>query len=115
MGSQKKFYTVIRGYRPGIYTAWYGPGGAEEQVRGYAGAIYKGFVTVEEAQRWLESTAVKTRKASGRAQATAEPAAPSSPSGQIIIYTDGGCAGNPGPGGYGAVIIDGESRSELAQ
>ena len=115
MGSQKKFYAVIRGYRPGIYTAWYGAEGAEEQVRGYAGAIYKGFVTVEEAQRWLESPGVKTRKASGRAQAAAEPAAPPSSPGQIIIYTDGGCTGNPGPGGYGAVIIDGESRSELAQ
>jgi len=115
MGSQKKYYAVIKGYRPGIYTAWYGPGGAEEQVRGYAGAIYKGFVTVEEARRWLEGPAVKTRKASGRAEAAAEPAAPSASQGQIIIYTDGGCAGNPGPGGYGAVIIDGKKRSELAQ
>ncbi|MCR5761876.1 MAG: ribonuclease HI [Treponema sp.] len=25
----------------------------------------------------------------------------------IVIYTDGGCHGNPGPGGWGAVIIDG--------
>jgi ribonuclease HI len=115
MGSQKKYYAVIRGSRPGIYTAWYGPGGAEEQVRGYAGAIYKGFATVEEARRWLESPEVKIRKASGRTQTTAEPAAPSSSPGQITIYTDGGCAGNPGPGGYGAVIIDGASRSELAQ
>ena len=115
MGSQKKFYAVIRGYRPGIYTAWYGPGGAEEQVLGYAGAIYKGFFTVEEARRWLEGPAVKTRKASGSAEAAAKPAAPPSLTGQIIIYTDGGCAGNPGPGGYGAVIIDGASRSELAQ
>jgi len=115
MGSQKKYYAVIKGYRPGIYTAWYGPGGAEEQVRGYAGAIYKGFVTVEEARRWLESPAIKTRKVSGSAKAAAEPAAPPSPPGQIVIYTDGGCVGNPGPGGYGAVIIDGERRSELAQ
>jgi ribonuclease HI len=115
MGNQKKYYAVNRGYRPGIYSAWYGPGGAEEQVRGYAGALYKGFVTEEEAQRWLESPAVKTRKASGSAQATAEPAAPAASPGQIVIYTDGGCSGNPGPGGYGAVIIDGKSRSELAQ
>jgi len=114
MGSQKKYYTVIKGYRPGIYTAWYGPGGAEEQVRGYAGAIYKGFATVEEARRWLENPEVKSRKASGRAQTAVEPAAPPSSSGQIVIYTDGGCSGNPGPGGYGAVIIDGKSRREIA-
>ena len=115
MGSQKKYYAVIKGYRPGIYTVWYGPGGAEEQVRGYAGAIYKGFVTVEEARRWLESPVARTRKASGKAPTAVEPAAPSAAPGQIIIYTDGGCAGNPGPGGYGAVILDGERRSELAQ
>lgn len=29
----------------------------------------------------------------------------------IIIYTDGGCSGNPGPGGWGVVIIaEGEER-----
>ena len=25
---------------------------------------------------------------------------------KYIIYTDGACSGNPGPGGWGAVIID---------
>lgn len=24
---------------------------------------------------------------------------------EIVIYTDGGCSGNPGPGGWGAVIL----------
>jgi ribonuclease HI len=32
----------------------------------------------------------------------------------IIIYTDGACTGNPGQGGYGAVIIDGDRRKELS-
>ena len=32
----------------------------------------------------------------------------------IIIYTDGACTGNPGKGGYGAVIIDGDRRQELS-
>ena len=32
----------------------------------------------------------------------------------IIIYTDGACTGNPGKGGYGAVIIDGDRREELS-
>ena len=32
----------------------------------------------------------------------------------IIIYTDGACTGNPGKGGYGAVIIDGDRRTELS-
>ena len=32
----------------------------------------------------------------------------------IVIYTDGACTGNPGKGGYGAVIIDGDRREELS-
>lgn len=32
----------------------------------------------------------------------------------IDIYTDGACAGNPGPGGWGALIIDGAERIELS-
>ena len=32
----------------------------------------------------------------------------------VIIYTDGACTGNPGPGGYGVVLIFGEHRRELS-
>lgn len=31
----------------------------------------------------------------------------------VILYTDGACLGNPGPGGYGVVILNGNSRREL--
>lgn len=31
----------------------------------------------------------------------------------VIIYTDGGARGNPGPAGAGAVIIDGSKRHEF--
>lgn len=34
---------------------------------------------------------------------------------EIIIYTDGAALGNPGPGGYGAVMIYGEHRKELSE
>ena len=33
---------------------------------------------------------------------------------EFTIYTDGGCIGNPGPGGYGAVILTGKQRKELS-
>ncbi len=32
----------------------------------------------------------------------------------IIIYTDGGCKPNPGPGGWGALLIYGEHQRELS-
>ena len=31
----------------------------------------------------------------------------------IEIFTDGACSGNPGPGGWGVLIIEGENRQEL--
>jgi ribonuclease HI len=31
----------------------------------------------------------------------------------IQIFTDGACSGNPGPGGWGAILIYGEHRKEL--
>ena len=33
----------------------------------------------------------------------------------ITIYTDGSALGNPGPGGYGAVLLSGPHRKELSQ
>jgi ribonuclease HI len=33
---------------------------------------------------------------------------------KVTIYTDGGCSPNPGPGGYGIVLIYGEQRRELS-
>lgn len=31
----------------------------------------------------------------------------------IVIYTDGACSGNPGPGGWGAVLIKDDHRKEI--
>lgn len=36
-------------------------------------------------------------------------------SAKITIYTDGAARGNPGPGGYGIVMISGDHRKELSQ
>jgi ribonuclease HI len=33
----------------------------------------------------------------------------------ITIYTDGSSRGNPGPGGYGTILISGNHRKELSQ
>ena len=33
---------------------------------------------------------------------------------QVIIYTDGACSGNPGPGGWGAILIYKEKKLELS-
>jgi len=35
--------------------------------------------------------------------------------GEITIYTDGAARGNPGPGGYGVVLISGKHRLEKSE
>ncbi len=37
---------------------------------------------------------------------------PESP--HVIIYTDGACHGNPGPGGYAAILTSGKNQKELS-
>ena len=32
----------------------------------------------------------------------------------VVMYTDGACSGNPGPGGWGTVMMSGNHRKELS-
>lgn len=42
------------------------------------------------------------------------PMGPAEPREEVFAYTDGACRGNPGPGGYGAVLVCGKARKELS-
>ncbi len=33
---------------------------------------------------------------------------------EVTIYTDGACSGNPGPGGWGAILIYNENKKEIS-
>ncbi len=33
--------------------------------------------------------------------------------GKVTIYTDGACRGNPGPGGWGAILLFGDKKKEI--
>ena len=107
----KKFYAVAKGIKPGIYTKW---PEAKAQIDGFAGALYKGFATYSEAEQWLKKPVIERKgpEPSGK-QSCSTPSNNSggSDSGRVIIYTDGGTSGNPGPGGYGVVqIFDGKIK-----
>jgi ribonuclease HI len=126
MAAKKKYYAVAVGKTRGIFTQWFGPSGAEVQVRGYPGAVYKGFTNLQEAEMFLEKHPAKpTRHAAaakpkrtvskaGTAQ-HAGSARQSATKGRIVIYTDGGAINNPGPGGYGVVIVRGSTMQELSK
>lgn len=123
--STKKFYAVVKGRKPGIYETWFGPGGAHEQVMSFPGAVYKGFANLLEAREYIAGApgsrrsgkqAVKGRPGllPQKAAQQKETPAGSSHEDEVAVYSDGGCINNPGPGGYGTVIIDGEKRTELS-
>ena len=51
----KYVYAVRKGRKPGIYQEWYGRGQAQAQVHGFKGAVYKKFLTVEEAEHFIHT------------------------------------------------------------
>ena len=40
--------------------------------------------------------------------------APGPTAAKVVVFTDGACSGNPGPGGWGAILMFGDKRKELA-
>jgi len=111
---KNRFYAVAAGRKPGIYTDWFGPKGAEVQVHGFSGARYKGFATRAEAESWLKSPASTLRPR--HARKTADPPArrPNDRGERILVFTDGGSIHNPGPGGYGILIMEAGGRREIS-
>ena len=91
----KKYYAVRRGRKTGIFDEWFGPDGAQAQVRGFKGAVYKGFATRIEAEQFVQASveALPDEK-------------PVDEDGRLQVFTDGGAIGNPGPGGFGVVILE---------
>jgi len=110
--ARNKFYAVASGRKPGIYTQWYGPDGAQIQVMGFHGARFKGFACLEQAQAWIADPNTAKRQKTSRIQDA--PLESRDLQGYVEIYTDGGSINNPGPGGYGIVIIDGDDRLEIS-
>ena len=113
---KRKVYAVAVGRSPGIYYSW---PQTLEQVNRYPGAIYKSFGTEEEAQAWLAQKPTSHITSASPSTKPVKPKTvpappPVSDPDTIVIYTDGGALGNPGPGGYGAVLLYNEHCKELS-
>jgi hypothetical protein len=48
----KRWWAVARGWKPGIYSTWYGTDGAKQQVKGYSNALSKSFKKHKKAVEW---------------------------------------------------------------
>jgi ribonuclease HI len=111
-----KFYAVARGRKTGIFTSW---PDAQCQVNGFAGARFKSFQTKQEALAFLEDPSYTNSaslnknfdSAPKKHKTGQEPANYKYPENAVMVYTDGGAIGNPGPGGYGVVFETGETFS----
>lgn len=125
--AKKKYYAVARGHKPGIYKEWYGENGAESQINGFASALYKGFSSLEEAEKWFSearnagNSKPETRNSKPKKKTKAKkkkwdpkPETGRQDTKRVFIYTDGGCSRNPGPGGYGVVLLYKKHRKELS-
>ena len=104
----EKFYAVAKGIKPGIYESW---ADTKIQVYGFSGALFKSFESKSEAEEWLKENSDKG-VLSNKVKANSAGRFSHKPN-EILIYTDGASLGNPGPGGYGAVLIYGDNIKEL--
>jgi ribonuclease HI len=112
MAVKNKFYAVAAGRTPGLYTDW---SSAKIQVDGFAGAKYKGFSLKEEALAWLENSGLsQPRKVSCHKESTVSSSHDFPDKNIITIFTDGGARNNPGPGGYGCVLMYKGHQKELS-
>lgn len=109
MKSGKKYYAVVKGARPGLYTSWSGENGAQAQVFGFLGAKFKGFAELEDALDYLHEHGIQVEGHKDH-----QPRVRYHDDG-IHIFIDGGSIKNPGPGGYGVVLLYQGRRKELSQ
>ncbi len=123
--TKKSIYVVVKGRRPGVYRTWAGEDGAAAQVQGFPGALYRGFTRQEDARAWLDSldaedlpTGLRGKLMAtlgeGQSKEALGGGAGEDETARVTIYTDGGAIGNPGPGGYGAVLQYGRHRRKLS-
>ena len=121
---KKQLYIVVHGHQPGVYSRWFGVGGAAEQVEGFTDPVFRGFYTQDEAAEWLRGFSPETLAnlapdlldlvESSPGTVPAKRPRELLAAGKTLIYTDGASTGNPGPGGYGVVLRHKNRRKELS-
>lgn len=118
-------YAVALGRKPGLYSTWYGPDGAKEQITGLAETKYRKFADRDCALIFLHDHQAQLDEALTAEVGAAVAAIPPPPSGrdlegrpQILMVTDG-CARGNGQGGevrggWGGVLRSGSHYKERA-
>lgn len=90
MAEKKHFYAVKKGRTPGIYKSW---DECRKQVTGFKGAMYKGFVTEQEALDYMKPEEDDKRLVNIKEDE------------MLIAYVDGSFSKDKGRYSYGCVFI----------
>ncbi len=101
MAKKQKYYVVWKGVSPGIYTSWTD---CQLQIKGYDGAQYKSFETMEEAERALASPAYHYIGANQKSEIRNQKSLPENFD-MNCVAVDAACSGNPGPMEYRGVYL----------
>jgi ribonuclease HI len=104
--NKKQYYAVANGKSPGMYKTWSGKDGAQDQVKGFPKAKFKGFYALEDAVEYLKENGADVSEYDVPVQRLEHD--------RVYMYTDGGALNNPGPGGYGVVLLYQGHRKELS-
>lgn len=100
----KKYYVVWKGVSPGIYTSWTE---CLLQIKGYKGALYKSFATLQEAEKALNSPAhlyLHPDEDKGNNQDNVIVGLPEDFD-RNALAVDAACSGNPGAMEYRGVYL----------
>lgn len=89
---KKKYYAVKEGRIPGIYNSW---SECEEQVKGFSGAVYKSFLTLDEASNFIN----------GNINNEVDKDISQLKDNEMIAYVDGSFNKDKGYYSYGAIMF----------
>ncbi|NMD69868.1 ribonuclease H [Bacillus sp. DNRA2] len=90
----KKYYVVWKGRKTGIFTSW---AECEEQTKGFQGASFKSFPTLQEAeQAFKNGKAVRSPVTNSRTKKTVTSVNETVEINENSLSVDAACSGNPG-------------------
>ena len=106
--AKKKFYAVKNGIKTGIYQTW---AECEAQIKGFSGAQYKSFGSIEEAEKYMisesiENKAVQSIDSIEDINNQIEKELLELTENEVIAFIDGSYNSTEEKSGFGVIIID---------
>ncbi len=109
----KKYYAVRKGRKTGVFLTW---GECQDQVKGFSGAIFKSFPTMEEAKAFVDGEVSSTIHSTTKSKRLTGKNAPDRMDGcELFAYIDGSFDKANEVVGYGGIIVYQEKEYEFSK